>query len=77
MLSYAFGVSLFLVSLRALVTSPSAGGSAKVYTHIAMTQHLEQFARGVMDSPALVYHLSLIVFFLFLTCKVVESRRWK
>jgi ABC-2 type transport system permease protein len=42
-----------------------------------MTEHLEQFARGVVDSRALVYYLSLTLFFLFLTWKVVESRRWR
>jgi hypothetical protein len=38
---------------------------------------MEQFARGVVDSRALVYHLSLTFLFLFLTWKVVESRRWR
>jgi ABC-2 type transport system permease protein len=77
MLSYAFGVSLFLLSLRALVSNPGTSGNGQVFRHIAMTQHLEQFARGAIDLPVVVYYLSLIVFFLFLTTKVVESRRWK
>jgi ABC-2 type transport system permease protein len=77
MISYALGLSLFLLSLRALVTVPPALWAAKVFNHIAMTQHLEQFARGVVDTRVLVYYLSLTIFFLFLTCKVVESRRWR
>jgi ABC-2 type transport system permease protein len=75
--SYAFGLSLFLLSLRALVASPPTGWAVKIYSHIAMTQHMEQFARGVVDTRVLVYYLSLILFFLFLTWKVVESRRWR
>lgn len=77
MLSYALGLTLFLLSLRALVASPPTGWAVKIYSHIAMTQHLEQFARGAIDSSILVYYLSLTVFFLFLTWKVVESRRWR
>ena len=76
-LSYALGLSLFLLSLRALAVAPAAGWAVKVYSHIAMTQHMEQFARGVIDTRVLVYYASLTLFFLFLTCKVVESRRWR
>ena len=76
MISYALGSMMFLLSLRALV-APPAGWQAKLYGHIAMTQHLEQFARGTVDSAAVVYYLSLTSLFLFLTWKVVESRRWK
>jgi ABC-2 type transport system permease protein len=76
MVSYALGLTVFLLSLRALVASPPAGWAVQVYSHIAMTQHLEQFARGLIDTRSLVYYLSLTVLFLFLTWKVVESRRW-
>ncbi len=77
MISYALGLGLFLLSLRALVAVPPNVWSAKVYSHIAMTQHLEQFARGVVESKVVVYYLSLTLFFLFLTSKVVETRRWR
>jgi len=77
MISYALGLGLFLLSLRALVTQPPTLLISKIYGYIAMTQHLEQFARGVVDTRVLVYYLSLTVLFLFLTCKVVESRRWR
>ena len=77
MISYALGLGLFLASLRALVNVTPTAWTGRLYSHIAMTQHLEQFARGVVDVRVLVYYLSLTLFFLFLTCKVVESRRWK
>lgn len=75
MISYALGLTLFLLSLRALVVAPPSGWEVKVYSHIAMTQHMEQFARGAIDIGVLVYYLSLVVLFLFLTWKVLESRR--
>lgn len=77
MVSYALGLTLFILSLRALVAAPLAGWTVKTYAHIAITQHSEQFARGAVHSPILVYYSSLTIFFLFLTWKVVESRRWK
>jgi len=38
---------------------------------------MQDFARGVIDGRALVFHLSFTVLFLFLTHRVVEMRRWK
>jgi ABC-2 type transport system permease protein len=38
---------------------------------------MSDFARGVVDTRPLVLYVSLTLFFLFLTLKVVESRRWK
>ena len=76
-MSYAMGLTLFLLSLRTLSPAPLTGWSMKIYSHIAMTDYLEQFARGLVDTRALVYYLSLTILFLFLTWKVVEIRRWR
>ena len=76
-ISYGLGLGLFLLSLRALIAAPPTGWTVKVFNYISMTEHLRDFARGVMDTRHLVYYLSLTAFFLFLTVKVVESRRWK
>ncbi len=76
-LSYGMGLTIFLLSLRALVPIPMAGWQAKIFTFISLTEHLEDFSRGIIDTSNLVFYLSLTGFFLFLTLKVVESRRWK
>lgn len=77
MISYALGLGLFLLSLRALSAAPASGWEMKIYSHMAMTQHMEQFARGAVDTGVLAYYLSMVVLFLFLTWKVLESRRWR
>lgn len=76
MLGYGLGLALFLVSLRSLITLPP-GLAASVFAHISMVDHMETFARGIVDARHVVFYLSLTGFFLFLTLKVVESRRWK
>lgn len=35
------------------------------------------FAQGILDIPALVYYISFIVIFLFLTIRIYEKRRWE
>ena len=76
-LSYALCLALFLLSLRTMLASPPPGWQSKVFRYISMSEHMEDFARGVIDSRYISFYLSLTVFFLFLTLKVVESRRWK
>jgi ABC-2 type transport system permease protein len=38
---------------------------------------MNNFARGVVDTRTVIFYVSLTLFFLFLTLRVVESRRWK
>jgi ABC-2 type transport system permease protein len=75
--SFVIGLGLFILSLRSLVPAPSADWAAKVFSYISMSEHMEDFARGFLDTRHIVFYVSLTVFFLFLTLKVVESRRWK
>lgn len=76
-LSYGLGLTLFLLSMRSLVPIKAAGWQTEFFTHISMTEHMQDFARGVVELSSLSFYLSLTVFFLFLTWKVIESRRWK
>ncbi len=76
-LSYALGLGVFLLSLRAMVSTPPSGWSARLFRYISMADHMESFAQGVVDTRCLVYYTSVTVFFLFATIKVVESRRWR
>lgn len=75
--SYAVGLTLFLLSLRSLVPIAATGWQAKVFTHVSMIEHMHDFVRGVINTTPIVYYLSLTAFFVFMTLKVVESRRWK
>lgn len=76
-LSYALGLTLFLLSLRSLVPIPAGGWEAEVFSHLAMTEHMQDFAAGVLSLSSLTHYVTLTVFFLFVTCRVVESQRWK
>ncbi len=76
-LSYAFGLTLFLLSLRSLVPIAAKGWEAELFSHISMGQHMQDFAHGVIELSSVTYYLTTTVFFLFLTWRAVESRRWK
>jgi ABC-2 type transport system permease protein len=38
---------------------------------------MRDFARGVVDTRALIFYTSFTLLFLFFTLRAVESRRWK
>jgi ABC-2 type transport system permease protein len=44
---------------------------------LALFNQMYDFARGVVDTRAVILYLTLTFFFLFLTLRIVESRRWK
>lgn len=78
MLSLAMGVGLFLVSFLARRPPASlAAWQAAALAPFALLDHMQDFARGVVDTRPVVFYLSLSGLFLYLTLRVVESRRWK
>ncbi len=75
--SFALGISLFYLSFISLAFAQETGWRAQFFAQVGMIEQMQDFARGVVDTRPLIYYLSMTVLFLFLTCKVVESRRWK
>jgi len=48
-----------------------------VLNYLSITEHFDDFSRGIIDTKHLVYYLSFITFGLFLTAKSVDSERWR
>lgn len=71
-----FAVFLMLWVINWVGQSFGPTGQA-IVTHLSITDHLDDFARGIIDTKHLVYYLSFIVFGLFLTAKSVDSERWR
>lgn len=55
----------------------SAAGGGGLFAALSMLEHFENFSRGVIDTKDLIYYLSFIYFFLFLTKRQLESRSWR
>tara|TARA_Y100000590_G_scaffold362414_1_gene419580 strand:+ start:587 stop:1246 length:660 start_codon:yes stop_codon:yes gene_type:complete len=77
----AFIVGVFIVLIfylmdkTILLFTPSFMASYVQY--LAVDYHLTNISRGVIDSRNLIYFFSLIGFFLFMTVRILESRKWK
>ena len=72
----AFGalLLLWLIDWSASFAGPTA---AKILSYMSIIQHLQDFQRGVIDTGDVVFYLSFTFFTLFLTTRVLESRRWR
>ncbi|MCK9377769.1 MAG: ABC transporter permease [Syntrophobacterales bacterium] len=68
---------LLLFWIIGWVQELGAGQLGKVLQYLSLLDHYENFAKGVLDTRDLVYSLSFIYFFLFLTKRQLESRRWR
>jgi len=77
MISLAFGASVFLLGYLASQLPAQDTWQVQVLGCFAWFEQMHDFARGVVDTRPVVLLVSMTLFFLFLTLRVVESRRWK
>jgi ABC-2 type transport system permease protein len=76
----AFIIGVFLVLLfymldKTLVFAPQS--IVGIVQFLAVDYHLSNISRGVIDSRNIIYFLSMIGFFIYLTIQTLEVRRWK
>ena len=75
------GAATFVVALMFWIISWFADSSgpttAAILNYLSVTQHFDDFGKGVIDTKHVVYYLSFIAFGLFLTLKSVDSERWR
>ncbi|MFH2105573.1 MAG: ABC transporter permease subunit [Parcubacteria group bacterium] len=51
--------------------------NSELLSYISLSTHLEGFIKGVINLKDVVYYLSFIVFWLFVSVKSIEIRKWK
>lgn len=54
-----------------------SGLAGEIIGEMGVRGHFDDFSRGVVDSTNIIYFLSVIAFFLFLSIRTLESRRWR
>lgn len=70
-----FNISIWFIGVGTdVVDSPVA---RQIFEHISLNQHLSGLVEGTVRTTSLVFFLSLIFLFCFLTERVVESSRWR
>jgi ABC-2 type transport system permease protein len=75
------GAVTFVVALMFWIINwfaDSAGPTlGPILNYLSVTQHFDDFGKGVIDTSHVIFYLSFIAFGLFLTLKSVDSERWR
>jgi ABC-2 type transport system permease protein len=72
--TFAVFLMLWVINWIASFTGPATQG---VLNYLSITDHLDDFTRGVLDTKHFVYYISFIAFGLFLTARSVDTERWR
>ena len=71
-----FAVFLMLWVINWIGESFGTTGQS-VLSYLSITEHFDDFTRGIIDTKHVIYYLSFVTFGLFLTAKSVDSERWR
>ena len=74
--SISFGL-LFLFYMMSYSVSFVSGGFGRILSYLSINEHIASMAKGVLDTEDIIYYFCFIVLFLFLTLRVLESKRWR
>jgi ABC-2 type transport system permease protein len=74
MATFTVFLMLWVINWIATFTGPT---TQSVLNYLSITDHLDDFTRGVIDTKHLVYYFSFIAFGLYLTLRSVDSERWR
>ena len=76
-MSLAFNLGIFMVAYQAFRLTEQTTWREQLLGSFSLIQYMRDFTRGIVDTRPIVLFVSLTFFFLFLTLRIVESRRWK
>jgi ABC-2 type transport system permease protein len=71
-----FGI-LFFLWLIDWLGDAIGGKIGEVLNSLSMMKHFEDFNKGVIDTVNIIFYISFMAVFLFLTIRQVEARRWR
>ncbi|HEX7180628.1 MAG TPA: ABC transporter permease subunit [Thermoanaerobaculia bacterium] len=75
MISVALLFLLFLIGMfEELLNNQTA---KQVLGYINLWSHIDELAKGIVDTRRLVYYISASLFFLFLASRALEDRKWR
>jgi ABC-2 type transport system permease protein len=73
-LTFAVFLMLWVINWMADQSGPT---TAAILKYLSITEHFDDFARGIIDTKHVIYYVTFITFGLFLTAKSVDMERWR
>lgn len=72
----SIGAGLFIYMLDSISSLISVDFITKIFSAISFNQNYSNFTYGILNLSNLVFFVSVIAIFIFLTIRVLEKRRW-
>jgi len=72
--SFVVFLLLWIIGWFADSAGPTIG---PITSWLSITEHFDDFSKGIIDTKHVLYYLTLITFGLFLTAKSVDTERWR
>jgi ABC-2 type transport system permease protein len=77
MIAFVLGVSLFALGFLAQALPAVTHWQSQVISYFNLFDQMHDFVLGIVDTRAVIFYVSTTFCFLFLTLRVIESRRWR
>jgi ABC-2 type transport system permease protein len=74
MVTFAVFLLLWVINWPASFAGPT---TQNILNYLSITDHFDDFTKGILDTKHLVYYFSVMAFGLFLTARSVDTERWK
>ena len=69
-------VSLFVMYIAGSISTSIGGVVGKILDWFSLLNRYDDFSNGILGLTPVVYYLSFVGVFLFLTVRIIEKRRW-
>lgn len=76
LMSFAL-IFIFVIVIQWMTFLFQGGPLNKLFRFLSTSEYMDDFARGVFDLRPVVLYVSATGFVLFLTTRIVESRKWR
>jgi ABC-2 type transport system permease protein len=74
MITFVVFLMLWIINWIATFTGPT---TQRLLNYLSITEHVNDFTMGIIDTQHLVYYISFIAFGLYLTSRSVDVERWR
>jgi ABC-2 type transport system permease protein len=72
-----FALLIFLFSFGLLENLSNTDAFKQAFGYLNLWDHMDEFAKGIVDTRRLVYYASASWFFLFLASRALEDKKWR
>lgn len=73
-ISFGAYLTLWFIGWAKDLVSPGAGAIMK---ELSVLEHFEPFSKGLIETQHVIFYVLFTFFFLFLTSRVLESKKWR